>query len=383
MDKLDEFEAHRTHLRAVAYRMLGSANEADDALQEAWLRVARADADGVRSVRAWLTTVVARVCLDLLRARGARREVPLEATTVAQSPDPEQEAALAESVGLALLVVLDTLTPAERLAFVLHDMFAVPFDEIAAIVGRSVAATKMLASRARQRVRVAGSPDADPVRQRRIVDAFLAAAREGDFAALIALLDPDVVVCADAAVAPRGAPTRVRGARGVARQALAFAKLAGHADVVLLNGAPAIVVAPRGRPEIVMTFIFSASGIIGIDIARPRTSGAEAQSRPDVVDRDLTDGLSPALGHEPGEDVPVEVRTELARLGVGDPGKAVVTRGLDRGSGEGIDRRRVPHEGDDGISLGCVLPDGHTVGELEVDAVGRSEHDDMGSRLDL
>jgi RNA polymerase sigma-70 factor (ECF subfamily) len=205
--------------------------------------------------------------------------VPLESPPVAQIPDPEQEAGLADSVGLALLVVLDTLTPPERLAFVLHDLFSVPFDDIAPIVGRSVAATKMLASRARQRVRSAGSPEADPIRQRQMVDAFLAAAREGDFDALLALLDPDVEVRADATVAP-GTPTRLRGARRVARQALAFAHRAGHAHVAAVNGAPAIVVAPGGRPVIVMTFAFGARGIIGIDIARPTesTSGHEEGS---------------------------------------------------------------------------------------------------------
>jgi RNA polymerase sigma-70 factor (ECF subfamily) len=268
VDKLDEFEAHRDHLRAVAYRMLGSASDADDALQEAWLRVARADTREVQSAQAWLTTVIARVCLDMLRGRRARREVPLHAAAVAATPDPEQEAALADSVGFALLVVLDTLTPAERIAFVLHDMFAVPFDDIAGIVGRSVPAAKMLASRARRRVRVTEQPGADPVRQRRLVDAFLAAAREGDFAALLVLLDPDVVVRADAGVAPPGTPTRTRGARKVARQALVFSHMAAHAQVALVDGAPAIVVAPRGRPEIVMRFVFSAHGIIGVDIAR-------------------------------------------------------------------------------------------------------------------
>jgi len=265
MDLFDEFEAHREHLRAVAYRMLGSASDADDALQEAWLRVARADPDGVRTTGAWLTTVVSRVCLDLLRARTARREVPLAVAAPAPTPDPESEAALADSVGLALLIVLDTLTPAERLAFVLHDMFAVPFDDIAPVIGRSVAASKMLASRARQRVRAAETPEADPSRQRRIVEAFLAAARDGDFDALLALLDPDVAVRADAAVAP-GAPTRMHGARRVARQALAFSHLAGSAHVADVAGAPAVVVAAPGRPTIVMRFVFSEAGIIGIDI---------------------------------------------------------------------------------------------------------------------
>ena len=218
---MDDFEAHRGHLRAVAYRMLGSASEADDAVQEAWLRLARADTNGIQDARAWLTTVVARVCLDMLRSRKARREVALDAPLPADSSDPEQEAMLADSVGLALLVVLDTLTPAERLAFVLHDMFAVPFGEIAPIVGRSTQATKMLASRARHRVRAAQVPDADLHRRREVVDAFLAASRNGDFAALLDLLDPDVTARADASAAPPGAPTRVRGAQAVAGQALA------------------------------------------------------------------------------------------------------------------------------------------------------------------
>jgi RNA polymerase sigma factor (sigma-70 family) len=191
----------------VAYRMLGSRSEADDAIQEAWLRLARADADGIQNTRAWLTTVVARVCLDVLRSRKARREVLLDAPLPADSPDPEQEAILADSVGLALLVVLDTLTPAQRLAFVLHDMFAVPFDEIAPIVGRSTQATKMLASRARHRVRTADVPNTDLSRQREVVDAFLAASRNGDFAALLDVLAPEVTVRGDAFAAAPGAPT--------------------------------------------------------------------------------------------------------------------------------------------------------------------------------
>jgi len=222
-------------LRAVAYRMLGSAGEADDAVQEAWLRLARADHDEIHNIRAWLTTVVARVCLDMLRLRTVRREVVLDARLPAEGPEPEQEAVLADSVGLALLVVLDTLTPAERLAFVLHDMFAVPFDEIASILGRSTPATKMLASRARRRVRHAHA-DADLSRQRTVVEAFLAASRDGDFAALLDLLDPEVTARADASAAPPGTPTRLRGAHPVARQALAFSHLAKHAHVGLVNG---------------------------------------------------------------------------------------------------------------------------------------------------
>jgi RNA polymerase sigma factor (sigma-70 family) len=251
---VDDFEAHRSHLRAVAYHMLGSVSEADDAVQEAWLRLARVDdPGGIQHPRAWLTTVVARVCLDLLRSRGTRREVPLDAPLPGDAPDPEQAAVLADSVGVALLVVLDALSPAERLAFVLHDVFAVPFGEIAPIVGRSVEATKMLASRARRRVRGARAPDADRRRQRAVVEAFLAASRDGDFAALLDLLDPDVTARADTA-APPGTPTLVRGAGAVARQALAFSHRAKHARIGLANGVPAIVVRPRGRLATVVTF---------------------------------------------------------------------------------------------------------------------------------
>jgi RNA polymerase sigma-70 factor, ECF subfamily len=261
---LDEFEGHRDHLRAVAGRMLGSLSEADDAVQEAWLRLARTDTSRVRNTRAWLTTVVARVCLDMLRTRTTRREVPLETPPPADSPDPAQEAIVADSVGVALLVVLDTLTPAERLAFVLHDIFALPFDEIAPMLGRSTAAAKMLASRARHRVRAAQAPETDQARQRHLVDAFLTASREGDFAALLDLLDPDVSVRADSA--PTGVPTHTRGAQAVARQALVFSRGAAHARAALVDGAPAIVVEPQGRPVLVMTFTFSGGRISSIEI---------------------------------------------------------------------------------------------------------------------
>jgi RNA polymerase sigma factor (sigma-70 family) len=263
---VDDFEAHRSHLRAVAYRMLGSRSEADDAVQEAWLRLARADTNGILNTRAWLTTVVARVCLDMLRSRAARRETSLDAPLPVDSPDPEQEAVLADSVGLALLVVLDTLTPAERLAFVLHDMFAVPFHEIAPIVGRSTEATKMLASRARHRVHAAEVPDADLARQRPVVDAFLAASRNGDFAALLDVLDPDVTVRADAFAAPSRGATHLRGARAVAGQALAFSHRAKDAHTGLINGAPAIVVTPHGRLATVMTFTITNDKIVAIDV---------------------------------------------------------------------------------------------------------------------
>ena len=263
---MDEFEAHRSHLRAVAYRMLGSRSEADDAVQEAWLRVARADTNGIHNTRAWLTTVVARVCLDMLRSRKARHEVSLDTPLPADSPDPEQEAMLADSVGLALLVVLDTLTPAERLAFVLHDMFAVPFHEIAPIVGRSTQASKMLASRARHRARAAGQPSTDLHLQREVVNAFLAASRNGDFAALLDLLDPDVTVRADASAAPPGTPTRLRGARAVARQALAFSHRAKHAHTGLVDGLPAILVTPGGHLATVMTFTITNGKIVAIEV---------------------------------------------------------------------------------------------------------------------
>jgi RNA polymerase sigma-70 factor (ECF subfamily) len=249
---VDDFEAHRAYLRAVAYRMLGSRAEAEDAVQEAWLRVARADADRIRDTRAWLTTVVARICLDLLRSRSARGEVALDAPPPAEGPDPEQEAVLADSVGLALLVVLDTLAPAERLAFVLHDLFAVPFAEIAPIVGRSTDATKMLASRARRRVRAAEVPDTDPARQREVVEAFLAASRAGDFAALLEVLDPDVTV--------RAGAVEVRGARAVAGQALVFARRAEDARVVCVDGAPAI------DAGTILRFTFRAGKIATIEV---------------------------------------------------------------------------------------------------------------------
>lgn len=268
---MDDFEAHRDHLRGVAYRLLGSRSEADDAVQETWMRLSRADTEGIANIGAWLTTVVARVCLDMLRSRKARREVPGDARLPADSPDPEQEAVLADSVGLALLVVLDTLTPAERLAFVLHDLFAVPFQEIAPIIGRSPEAAKMLASRARRRVRTADLPRPDLHRQREVVDAFLAASRNGDFAALLDVLDPDVTVRADGFAAPPGAPTRLHGARAVAEGALVFSSRARHAHTGLVNGAPAILVTPHGRPATVLTFTIDGDRIAMIEvIADPR-----------------------------------------------------------------------------------------------------------------
>ncbi len=228
-----QFEANRTHLRAVAYRMLGSVSEADDAVQESWLRLSRSDASEIENLGGWLTTVVARVCLDMLRSRKSQREEPLgphvpePIVSREDGVDPEHEALLADSVGLALVVVLETLTPAERLAFVLHDMFAVPFGEIGSIVDRSPDAARQLASRARRRVRGAPVPDPDLGRQREVVDAFLAAARDGDLEALVAVLDPDVVLRADRGAVAARASREVRGARAVAEQALTFRRLAG------------------------------------------------------------------------------------------------------------------------------------------------------------
>jgi RNA polymerase sigma factor (sigma-70 family) len=265
------FEENRPHLRAVAYRMLGSLSEADDAVQETWLRLSRSETAGVENLGGWLTRVVARVCLDLLRARKSRREVPLGAhvpdPVVSRAAGPEHQALLADAVGLALLVVLETLAPPERLAFVLHDMFAVPFDEIAAIVGRSPTVARQLASRARRRVQGAGPvPDADLTCQREVVDAFLAAAHDGDFDALLAVLAPDVVLRGDRGAVPPGASKEVRGARAVAEQALTFAQLARFARRVLVNGAAGVVVAPGGRLFSVMGFTVTRGKIVEIDV---------------------------------------------------------------------------------------------------------------------
>jgi RNA polymerase sigma factor (sigma-70 family) len=266
------FEANRAHLKAVAYRMLGSLSEADDAVQEAWLRLSRSGASGVENLGGWLTTAVARVCLDMLRSRSSHREEPLGVrlpepiVSREDAVDPEQQALLADSVGLALLVVLDTLAPAERLAFVLHDMFAVPFDEIAPIVGRSPAAARQLASRARRRVQAAAVPDADLTRQRAVVAAFLAAARSGDFDALLAVLDPDVVLRADLGAVRAGASRVVRGARTVAEGALSFARMAPFARLALVNGAAGLVVLPEGRPFAVMAFAVRDGKIVELDI---------------------------------------------------------------------------------------------------------------------
>jgi RNA polymerase sigma factor (sigma-70 family) len=264
------FEEQRGHLRAVAYRLLGSLSEADDAVQEAWLRLSRSDAAAIENLGGWLTTVVARISLSMLKSRRSLREeqfgvrVPDPVVSLDDELDPEQEALLADSVGLALLVVLETLEPAERLAFVLHDIFAVPFDEIAPIVDRSPAAARQLASRARRRVRAEKTaPDADLERQREVVDAFLAAAREGDFGALMAVLDPDVVLHADAGA---GGAEAVHGSRAVAGQALAFSRLDLNVQPALINGAPGTVSIRDGRPFAVAGFTVRGGKITEIDI---------------------------------------------------------------------------------------------------------------------
>jgi RNA polymerase sigma factor (sigma-70 family) len=267
-----QFEDNRPRLRAVAYRMLGSVSEADDALQEAWLRLGRTDTGRIDNLPGWLTTVVARVSLDMLRSRKSRREQPLDVHVPEpivgreDGSDPEQEALLADSVGLALLVVLERLAPPERLAFVLHDMFGVPFEQIAPIVDRSPAAARQLASRARRRVRGAAPvPDADLSRQREVVDAFLAAARGGDFEALLQVLDPDVVIRVDAGTTSR--TREVRGARAVAEQALLF-RTAGapFARPALVNGTAGFVVIPRDRPVAVVGFTVTSGRIVEIDV---------------------------------------------------------------------------------------------------------------------
>jgi RNA polymerase sigma factor (sigma-70 family) len=265
-----EFEDHRSRLRAVAYRMLGSLSEADDAVQDAWLRLSRADRSEVENLGGWLTTVVARVALNMLRARKTRREEPLEVhvpdpiVDPTEGSSPEHEALLADSVGLALLVVLETLTPAERLAFVLHDMFAVPFDEIASIVERSPEATRQLASRARRRVRgAAPAPDADLSAQWEVVDAFLAAAREGDFDALVAVLDPDVVLRADGGLT--GPSQHVRGAENVAGQALLWSRVDLTMRRALINGAAGMVNFLHGRPFSIAAVTVRNGRIVEVD----------------------------------------------------------------------------------------------------------------------
>ena len=269
----ERFEEQRPHLRAVAYRMLGSLTEADDAVQEAWFRLSRSDTGAIENLAGWLTTVVARVALNMLRARKAKREEPMEGrvpdpiVSPQEGTDPEHEALLADSVGLALLVVLETLAPAERVAFVLHDMFAVPFDDIASITGRSPAAARQLASRARRRVQAqAPVPDPDPARQRRVVDAFFAAARKGDFDALVAVLDPDIVLREDGGTLRPDVSALIRGAGAVAGRALTFTRLSPHVRPALVNGAAGVVVAPGGRPFAVMAFTVTNGKIVEIDV---------------------------------------------------------------------------------------------------------------------
>lgn len=278
----DDFGRHRPHLRAVAYRMLGSLTEADDAVQETWLRYQRTDTAAVENLVGWLTTVVSRVCLNLLRARATRAEEPLDdgdgidgvslrlpdpIVSPLTGPDPEQEALLADSVGLALQVVLDTLSPAERLAFVLHDLFAVPFDEVAPLVERTPEAARQLASRARRRVHDAAPvPDADLARQRVAVDAFYAAARDGDFDALVSVLDPEVVLRADGGAARTRPTVLLRGARTVAGQAATAQRLSTYVRPALVNGAAGAVVVIAGRVFAVMAFTVAEGRIAAIDV---------------------------------------------------------------------------------------------------------------------
>ncbi|MBS1803723.1 MAG: sigma-70 family RNA polymerase sigma factor [Acidobacteria bacterium] len=273
----ERFEQNRNHLRAVAYRILGSLSEADDAVQEAWLRFSRTEADSIDNLGGWLTTVVSRVCLDMLRSRNSRREDELDEQLPGQpkfpaSPNPEQEALLADSVGLAVMVVLDRLAPAERLAFVLHDMFDLSFDEISAIIGRSPVATRQLASRARKRIR--GAEPATPAvsRQKRIVDAFLAALRAGDVNALVSVLDPNLVVRTDPAATTPALPTEIRGAEFWARQAIKTAQGARAARAALINGDVGLVIAPRGHLFRIMRFTYSEGKISEIDVIGDRTT---------------------------------------------------------------------------------------------------------------
>ncbi len=271
------YEASRPRLRAMAYRMLGSLGDAEDAVQEGWMHASAAGAEGVANLEGWFTTIVARVCLDMLRSRKSRREEPLDpdeaVAAVAGAGDaadgPESEAVLADSVGLALLVVLDTLPPAERVAFVLHDTFGLPFGEIAAITGRTPAAARQLASRARRRIS-GGEPDAPAsaqlARQRRVAEAFLAASRGGDLAGLIAVLDPDVVLTSDAAAVPGGVARTIRGAQAVARGARVAAERSRYGRVALVNGAPGLVMAPGGRLVVALAFTYSEDRITGIDV---------------------------------------------------------------------------------------------------------------------
>ena len=263
------FEASRPRLRAMAYRMLGSLGDAEDAVQEGWLRAAGADSDDVANMEGWFTTIVARVCLDMLRSRKSRREEPLspdEAVVAGFEQGPEQETMLADSVGLAMLVVLDNLAPAERVAFVLHDTFGLPFGEIAAITGRTPASARQLASRARRRIQGSEHPRPRRARQREMAEAFLAAARGGDLSALVAVLDPDVVLRADAVASPSGVPVTIRGAAAVAGGARTAAARARYGRVALINGSPGLVMAPRGQLVLALAFTYSGDKISQIDV---------------------------------------------------------------------------------------------------------------------
>jgi RNA polymerase sigma factor (sigma-70 family) len=263
----ERFEVSRPRLRAVAYRMLGSLSEADDAVQEAWIHAADGDAGGVANLEGWLTTIVARVCLDMLRSRKSRREEPLQVDAAAAVTGPEQEAVLADSVGLAMLVVLDTLAPAERVAFVLHDMFGLPFGEIGAVTGRSPTAARQLASRARRRVRgTAAVPGTRLARQRELAAAYLAAARGGDLAALLSILDPEVVLHADAGAGSSGVPVTLRGAAVVAHGAAASSGRARYGALALVNGSPGLIMAPFGRLVVVLAFTFGDDTITQVDV---------------------------------------------------------------------------------------------------------------------
>jgi RNA polymerase sigma-70 factor (ECF subfamily) len=307
----ERFEENRPHLRAVAYRMLGSSAEADDAVQETWLRLSRAGVGGVENLGGWLTTIVARVSLNMLRSRTLRREEPMDPPATGQpvappnGTDPEHEAVLADSVGLALLVVLDTLTPAERLAFVLHDMFAVPFEEIAPIVERSPVATRQLASRARRRVQEAGpgDPPGEISRRREVVAAFLAASREGDFDALLTMLDPDIVLRADTAAAQMGADAEAIGPRAVAG---IFSGRAKALRPALIDGAPGAVWTYRGETRVVFAFTFTGGTITAIEqIADP-----ERIARFEVIP--LKAGLKTQRGQLAGSSGIALARTTLA-----------------------------------------------------------------------
>jgi RNA polymerase sigma-70 factor (ECF subfamily) len=262
----EQFDTHRDHLRGVAYRLLGSATEAEDAVQEAWLRIGRSDTSEVENLGGWLTTIVSRICLDMLRSRDSRREDSIDVAATVRDPrgDPEHETQLADSVGVALLVVLNTLAPVERTTFVLHDMFGLSFDEIAGLVGRTPAATRQIASRARKRVRGPSRIATDVSHHRALIDSFIGALRSGDLDALLRVLDPDFVIRADASVA--GTATETRGAEAWAKQAIAFARALQFVHPIVVNGAPGLAFAPRGRLMRVMTFTIVENRIVAADL---------------------------------------------------------------------------------------------------------------------